>query len=482
VKYKSLPLLIGSFLLILLSWFGLNLSNSGLTIRSWSQAGIPMLLVAPKTTQPVPGVLIAHGFAASKQLMQGYAYTFARAGYGVLLWDFKGHGANPASLNFSSLEPDFNVALTAIKEQPEIDRARLALLGHSMGSGVVMSAGVDRPEEFQATIAVSPTGAAVTPQAPKNLQLQAGSWEPGFVANARRLLQQAGGAGRGRLLVVVPNVEHITILFSHNSHQEALNWLNRAFNLTSTSNYVDWRMGWYGLHLVGWLLLLKAIAGAAPRAIAGAMPRQPQEIINRQKASLGLLLAPFAATGITLLINRSAEIQNLGGIMVGGAIALWMGLAGLAWLGAIDKFPRPQIEALLWGIGLFLLLWMALGLMGQVVWLQWWLIPRRLVLWFFLSVACLPWFLAAGIVQQSQTTKQRIWWWLGQTVAVIAGLIATILLIPKLGFIFLLIPIFPLIFAMLSFAAAQFSQPWTNALASTCLFAWAIAAAFPLSS
>jgi dienelactone hydrolase len=474
VKYKFLPLLIASFFLILLSWFGLNLSNSGLTIRSWSQAGIPMLFVAPKTTQPVPGVLIAHGFAGSKQLMQGYAYTFARAGYGVLLWDFKGHGANPTSLNFTSLEPDFNVALTAIKEQPEIDSTKLALLGHSMGSGVVMSAGVDRLEEFQATIAVSPTGADVTPQAPKNLQLQAGSWEPGFVANARRLLQQAGGEEKGRSLTIVPNVEHITILFSHTSHQAALNWLNRAFNLTSTSNYTDWRMGWYALHLVGWLLLLKAIAWAAPR--------QPQETINRQKASLGLVLAPLAATGITLLINRGVEIHNLGGIMVGGAIALWMGLAGLAWLGVMKKFPRPQIAALLWGIGLFIWLWIALGLMGQVVWLQWWLIPRRLVLWVFLAVACLPWFLAAGIVQQSQTTKQRIWWWLGQTIAVIVGLIATILLIPKLGFIFLLIPIFPLIFAMLSFAAAQFPQPWSNAIASTCLFGWAIAAAFPLSS
>jgi hypothetical protein len=168
--------------------------------------------------------------------------------------------------------------------------------------------------------------------------------------------------------------------------------------------------------------------------------------------------------------------------MVGGAIALWMGFAGLAWLGIINRFPRLQIEALLWGIGLFLLLWMALGLMGQVVWLQWWLIPHRLLLWIFLSLACLPWFLAAGIVQKSQSFKGRILWWLGQTVAVVAGLILTILLIPKLGFIFLLIPIFPLIFAMLSFAAAQFPHPWSNAVASTCLFGWAIAAAFPLTN
>jgi pimeloyl-ACP methyl ester carboxylesterase len=474
VNFKAIKLLIASFLLIIIPWISLGISNSSLTIRSWSQDGIPLLFIAPQKNEPVPGVLIAHGFAGSKQLMQGYAYTFARAGYGVLLWDFRGHGANSASLAFSSLEPDFNVALKAIAQQPEIDRTRLALLGHSMGSGVVMSAGVKQPQQFQATIAVSPTDADVTPQAPKNLQLQAGSWEPRFVENGKRLLQAAGGEDKGRSLVVVPNVEHITILFSHTSHQAALNWLNQAFNLPATSNYVDWRMGWYGLHLIAWLLMLQAIASQSASLTL--------EKVNYKKAGLGLLLAPFAGTGITFLINRVIEIHNLGGIMVGGAIALWMCLAGLGWLAVMNRFPRPTVRALIVGIGLFFLLWIALGAMGQFVWVQWWLIPRRLLLWVVLSLACLPWFLAAGIAQQDRTRTQRFLWWLGQTVALVAGLIATVLLIPKLGFIFLLIPIFPLILAMLCFAAAKVPQPWSNAIASSCLFGWAIAAAFPLAA
>jgi len=49
-----------------------------------------------------------------------------------------------------------------------------------MGSGAVMSTGIRNPDRFAATVAVS-TGAAVTPQVPRNLQLQAGSWEAGFV-------------------------------------------------------------------------------------------------------------------------------------------------------------------------------------------------------------------------------------------------------------------------------------------------------------
>jgi len=48
-----------------------------------------------------------------------------------------------------------------------------------MGSGAVMSTGIRNPDRFAATVAVSPTGAAVTPQVPRNPQ--AGSWEAGFV-------------------------------------------------------------------------------------------------------------------------------------------------------------------------------------------------------------------------------------------------------------------------------------------------------------
>jgi S-formylglutathione hydrolase FrmB len=61
-----------------------------------------------------------------------------------------------------------------------------------MGSGAAMSAGIRNSDRFAATVAISPTGAAVTPQMPRNLQLQAGSREGRFIFNAQRLLQEAG--------------------------------------------------------------------------------------------------------------------------------------------------------------------------------------------------------------------------------------------------------------------------------------------------
>jgi dienelactone hydrolase len=259
-----LGLLILAILLVVSSWLGIAVARSGLEVRSLQREGLPLLYLAPQGAKAVPGVLVAHGFAGSKQLMLGYGHVLAHAGYAVMLWDFDGHGANPARLQRYELQQNLDVALQALLEQPQVDPKRLALLGHSMGSGIVMTAGISNLNRFAATVAVSPTGAAVTPQTPRNLQLQAGSGEGRFISNAERLLAQAGGensnlaAGQGRELVVIPGVEHITILFSDSSHQAALRWLDATFGRTNDSRYVDRRMGWYGLHLLGWLVGLAA--------------------------------------------------------------------------------------------------------------------------------------------------------------------------------------------------------------------------------
>ena len=129
------------------------------------------------------------------------------------------------------------------------------------------------PKKLDAIIALSPTDAPVTPELPKNLNLQAGAWEPPFVKNAERLLSQAGGPnsdlseGQGRALAIIPSVEHATILFNDVSHQEMLSWLNQTFSLSSKSPYRDRRMAWYGLHLLGWLAAFFALPTFKPSSV-----------------------------------------------------------------------------------------------------------------------------------------------------------------------------------------------------------------------
>ncbi|MBC7969336.1 MAG: alpha/beta fold hydrolase [Verrucomicrobia bacterium] len=482
MNYQRLALLLFAILLVVSSWLGIAFARSGLEVRSLQKEGIPLLYLAPQGANAVPGVLIAHGFAGSKQLMLGYGHVLAHAGYAVMLWDFDGHGANGTRLQHYELQQNLDVALQALLEQPQVDPGRLALLGHSMGSGIVMNAGIRNPDRFAATVAVSPTGANVTPQSPRNLQLQAGSGEGGFVGNAERLLAQAGGentnlaTGQGRELVIIPGVEHITILFSDGSHQAALRWLDATFGRTSDSQYRDRRMAWYGLHLLGWLIGLAAIS---------PLLTHPQLIVTKIapiRRWAGLTVAPLTATAGLVLLSQQFDLQNLGGVQVGGAVGVWFLIAGLTWLGVLARLPRPTFRAVGLGVLLFVILWVTFGAMAQVVWLQWWLIPIRLKVWLPIAIACFPWFLAAGIVQQNIGVGKRLLWWLGQSIALIGGFVLTLNFLPQLGFMFLLLPLFPPLMGILSLVAGLLNRAWVYAIGSALFFGWLLAAGFPLSA
>nr|WP_290224852.1 alpha/beta fold hydrolase [Trichocoleus desertorum] len=487
MSWKRWVVLVLALLMIALAWVGIVAARSGLVVRQIERDDVPMLYLAPQNQARIPGVLIAHGFAGSKQLMLGYGHVLAHAGYGVMLWDFSGHGGSTLPQR-DSLQADLQVAYDALLAQPEIDATRLALLGHSMGSGSVMNAGIQQADRFAATVAISPTGATVTREAPRNLQLQAGSWEGGFIANAERLLERAGGknenlaAGQGRSLVLIPKAEHITILFRSASHQAALRWLDATFDRQSSSLYTDRRMAWYGLHLFGWLLAIGAVLPSFPGLSPGL--RQDSKFQTRSpiRRWSSLLIATLAASWVLPLLSQEANLAALGGVQVGGAVALWFGIAGIFWLGLLTQFPRPTLRALVLGIVLFVLLWIGFGLMAQLVWLQWWLIPTRLALWPWLALGFLPWFLASGIAQQDISGSSRILRWLSQSVALVVGIYLMLQSAPQLGFLYILLPLFPLFMALFTYVAALLNNAWSYALGCALFFGWAIAAAFPLAS
>lgn len=476
MKRYRIGLIVLALVLIVLSWWGIFSARSGLVVRSLNQEGVPLLYLAPKSVRSVPGVLVAHGYSGSKQLMLSYGHVLARSGYAVMLWDWDGHGANPSRLQNGSLRRNLETAWYAVAQQPEVDATRLAVLGHSMGSGAVMDAAISHPNDFFATVAVSPTGANVAPDRPRNLQVQAGSWEGGFIRNAERILQQAGGSnsdvanGRGREFILVPNVEHITILFNSVSHEAARQWLDRTFGAQQQSQYVDRRMLWQAVHLIGWLVGLAAIM---PSLQLGTSPLS----VSPLQRWGGLLLSSIVPTAGLVLLDRVTDLQTLGGIQVGGAVALWFLIAGLIWLIVLRQIPQFNFKKLALGIGVFTVLWIAVGAMAQLVWLQSILIPVRLGVWLMIVIASLPWFLATEIAQ----SKQRVVWGIAQSTALIGGFILVLQFLPQLGFMFILLPLFPVLLTVLSIVAAQVREQWSVAIASALFFAWLLAAGFPLA-
>ena len=480
-----LALAVLALLLIALSWWGVLGATRGLVMRELTGAnGEPLRFVAAEGAAGVPGVVVAHGFSGSSQLMLTYAYVLARAGFGVMLLDFDGHGSAAGKLDRDggSLQRNLDAAYAALVAQPEVDPTRVALLGHSMGSGAVMSAAVADPDRYRATVAVSPTGAAVTPDTPPNLLLMAGSLEPNFVANGEDLLARAGGAsddlanGRGRDMLIIPNVEHITILFSSGSHQAALDWLNRAFDRPAATATADRRILWYAAHVGGWLLLLTAVTPLFPAAAP-----LPDGARRRPWHWVALITGALAANGLLFLLGRLGDLSTLGGMLVGGVLALWFAAFGLVWLFSGFRAPRPSGRDALWGLVLFALLTLAFGVMAELVWIPWWLIPERLARWPFLAAAALPWLLAAGLAQHRGSFLQRAGWWLLQTVVIVAGLGLAVVANPGLFFIVLLMPVIPLISAIMAVAGAAVDRPWSYAIGNALFFGWLLVAVFPLA-
>jgi dienelactone hydrolase len=471
--------------LILLSWQRVLAASRGLVSRDLTDEGdTPLRFVAPEGASVIPGVIVAHGFAGSSQLMTGYAYALARAGYGVVLLDFDGHGAARGALDRGgdALQRNLDAAYEALAAQPEIDLARVALLGHSMGSGAVMTAAIANPERYRATIAVSPTAAAVDTTSPRNLLLMAGSLETQFLANAQGLLAAAGSpnadlaGGRARALVEVPNVEHITILFSRTAQQAAVDWLNKTFALPAATVAADRRMAWFTVHLGGWLLLLAAVAPLLPVA-----PSLPATIRRAPWDWVGLPLGAIAAAVVLYLLGLAFDVSTLGGLLVGGALGLWFLALGAVWLVVGFRPPRPIGADLVWGVGLFLFLTLAFGAMAHLVWLPWTLIPARLSRWPLLAVAALPWALASALAQQGLSTARRFAWWGLQSVVVVGGLGLAVALSPGLFFVVLLLPIFPIVLGILSIAGAVIDRPWAVAIGNALFFGWLLVAVFPLA-
>ena len=349
-------------LLVLLSLWQINGAANGLKITHIPSENPPVTLVTPAGGDFIdrPLVLIGHGFAGSGLVMRGFAFTLAHAGYNVVLWDFAGHAANqqplPREGQTASLLADAEAALSKAQAYGLGTSKGIAILGHSMGSGVALAYGQIHPDTM-ATIAVSPVRQSVTPELPRNLLLMAGSRETAFVSNARQILEQAGGsggdpaAGLARKLVVVPGVEHVSILFAPKAHAVARDWLDSVFGAQpGATSYTDLRILWYGIGLLGVLLFFFALTPLAKRVNIS-----PVEQLSHHSGwgwTSALVLGAAGATlGLWGVSQLGLGLRDLFGLLVGGYLLVWFALAGVISLLMLRERPRwPSKRAIFGGL------------------------------------------------------------------------------------------------------------------------------------
>lgn len=320
----------------------LERARAGLEITQTSVGTTPVTIMRqPGATGPV--VIIAHGFAGSRQLMAAYQLTLAQAGYITASFDFEGHGRNPVPMSGDVTAIDGTTRLLmqemggvtdTMLSLPGSD-GRAVLLGHSMASDIVVRQALEDPR-VAAVVAISLFSEAVTPEAPETLLILNGAWEGMLRAEAQRIMAELGaeegdtvgtpGEGFARRAVAVPYVEHVGVLYAATGLREARAWLDARFGRRS-----DGPVAAIGvpilLMLFGIVLLARPLSRllppGAPPASAG---RRAFWLMAAVPALVTpLVLAPFETRFLPVLV---ADYLALHLALYG---ALGLGLA--AWAG-----------------------------------------------------------------------------------------------------------------------------------------------------
>ncbi len=130
------------------------------TVRFPSHDGTPLVgWFVPATAggAPAPMVVLVHGYGPARWELLPHAAYLHRAGYNVLLFDFRGRGeSGGGGLTLGVREPlDVRGAVDYVLSRPEVDPDRVAVQGVSLGASSAIIAMADDPR-IAALIAESP--------------------------------------------------------------------------------------------------------------------------------------------------------------------------------------------------------------------------------------------------------------------------------------------------------------------------------------
>lgn len=447
----------------------------------------------PGTLYRLPGsdgplVVIAHGFAGSRQLMEAISLTLARSGYAALAFDFQGHGRNPAPMGGDVTSIDGTTVLLVAEIRRVMDagleltgwRGPVALVGHSMASDIVVRAGI-ADARVGPIIAISMFSQAVSADEPRNLLVLTGEWEPGLRQEALKALRlvdpsaQEGGTAVSesatRRAVAAPHVEHVGVLYSVTTLRETLDWLDEFFARPQSEGAIAQTGGWIVLLLISIVAVGWSLAALLPdKGRAQPVLLRPFLVCVVVPA----LAVPLIATRIdaSFLPVLVADYLALHLLLYGG-----MQLAILWWAGIRPGAPRavPMAALLIYGLGAF-----ALALDHYVANF----VPHgpRLIVFAGIALGAVPFMLADSML--AEAGHARLWRRVFLRFGILASLALAVWIdFERLMFLVIILPIlvlFFVVFGLLGRWVGLRSGPFPVGLALGVILAWSLAATFPL--
>ena len=138
----------------------INVSRFTVPVDAFELVGDLHLPDSASPASPVPGIVMSHGFSATRRMgLPAFAEAFAAAGFAVALYDHRCLGESGGEPR-QSIDPwlqtlDMRRVFDWLSQRPEVDPAKVALWGSSFSGGesIVLAAVDDR---VRAVIANAP--------------------------------------------------------------------------------------------------------------------------------------------------------------------------------------------------------------------------------------------------------------------------------------------------------------------------------------
>ncbi len=457
----------------------LEIARAGVEIAHFDIGETPVTSYAQSDADG-PIVVVAHGFAGSSEMMQGYALPLARAGYRVFAFDFLGHGRHSVPMSGDVTSPEGTTRLLVDQTNTVIDGVgdgRVTLLGHSMATDVLVRVVAGR-EDVETVALLSAFSDVIDGATPQSLLLVAGSWEPGlraFALEAARMVDPAAEPGVtvtqgavSRRAAVAPWSDHVSILQSRAARKEVVAWFDGVFERAATITILP-----TGHAIVALLAALVVLVSAVSRRLP-AQPVPAAELSWTRVLILTVvpaLAAPLAAVHL--------EFTWLP-VLVADYLALHLALYGGIQLALLRLWKVPFGPFSTTGF-LFLLLGAALfGLALDRYAANFTATAERV--WIIASVAigAILYFLADARLAHRSSLWHRLFY---HGVFLASLIFAVSLDFEGLFFLLMIAPVivvFYLVFGTMGHAVSARAGPLAPGLALGLLLAWSLGVSFPL--
>lgn len=335
----------------------------GIEQERFAVGATPITLYRAPGNGSAPLVVVAHGFAGSRQMMEAFSLTLARSGAAVAAFDFRGHGRNPIPM---SAEIDLIEGTTAglVAEARKVASAVMsrggvtapvAFIGHSMATDIVIRAGRELPQTGP-IVAISMYSDAVTDLYPERLLIVSGAREARLRQIAMEAVRLVGeGAAEGetvrsdgvaRRAAVAPVVGHVGVLWSAAALAEARDWIVRSFGLTPAPVA---RIG-------PWIAALLGAIVALAWPLARLVSRVPAVIVRPDYAAWrAIAVTAIASIAAFAVAAMAGGVGRYAGVV---PVAAFLAVHGALQLGFLARTVRPgshrswqgAVALLVWGL------------------------------------------------------------------------------------------------------------------------------------